>query len=62
MNWRILHLLIVLVISSKTSSVKISTTGYHIVHNEHKENGFQGYKYPSTTLQLAAPLALPLTG
>ena len=62
MNRRILHLLIVLVISNKTLSVKISTTGYHIVHNEHKGNEFQGYKYPSSTLPLAAPLTLPLTG
>ncbi|KAM7359833.1 peroxidase isoform 2-T4 [Cochliomyia hominivorax] len=53
----VISLFILLVVSSKTTSIKVSTTGYQIVHNEHSRNGneFHGYKYLS-------PLTLPLTG
>lgn len=58
MIWRIgICLFILLIVSNTSFSVKVSTTGYHIVHNEHTGtgSGFHGYKY-------SQPLALPLTG
>lgn len=58
MNEKLLQLLIVLIVSNKAISVKVSTTGYHIVHNEHEGNGFLGYKYQSSPL----PIPSPLTG
>lgn len=49
-----------------TSAIKVSTTGYHVVHNDHNANAFHGFKYYqgkfSSAPSVAAPLALPLIG
>ncbi|XP_061391455.1 peroxidase [Musca vetustissima] len=59
MIWRI-ELGVLLTLICQALSIKVSTTGYHILHNEHGVDAFAQHRYPSAPGFPASAFALPL--